>query len=141
LIEARPLAPGQAPSFQVQESLESMRAKVRDFADDVPRVIAGWRERFARWQADGKRVVIWGAGSKGVAFLTTLGVAKAVGCAVDINPHKHDHYMPGTGHNVVSPDSMQDYRPDVVIVMNEIYTEEIRQQLAALGLEPEIIAT
>ncbi len=141
LIEARPLAPGQAPSFQVQESLESMRAKVRDFADDVPRVIAGWRERFARWQADGKRVVIWGAGSKGVAFLTTLGVAKAVGCAVDINPHKHDHYMPGTGHKIVSPDSMQDYRPDVVIVMNEIYTEEIRQQLAALGLEPEIIAT
>jgi hypothetical protein len=36
---------------------------------------------------------------------------------------------------------MQDYRPDVVIVMNEIYTEEIRRQLAGLGLEPEVIAT
>ena len=72
---------------------------------------------------------------------TTLGVGEAMGCAVDINPHKHGHYMPGTGHEVVAPESMQNYRPDVVIVMNEIYTEEIRRQLAGLGLEPEIIAT
>jgi hypothetical protein len=141
LIEARPLEPGQAPSFQVQENLDAMRAKVRDFADAVPRVIADWRDRFSDWHGDGKRVVIWGAGSKGVAFLTTLGVAEALGCAVDINPHKHGHYMPGTGHEVVSPESMQSYRPDVVIVMNEIYTEEIRRQLAGLGLEPEIVAT
>ncbi len=141
LIEARPLAPGQAPSFQVQESLDAMRARVRAFTEDVPGVIAGWRERFSRWQDDGKRVAIWGAGSKGVAFLTTLGVGEAVGSAVDINPHKHGHYMPGTGHEVVAPESMRDYRPDVVIVMNEIYTEEIRQQLAGLGLEPELIAT
>ena len=117
-----------------------MRAKVRGFADAVPRAIAGWRERFSGWQDDAKRVVIWGAGSKGVAFLTTLGVSEAVGCAVDINPHKHGHYMPGTGHEVVAPESMRDYRPDVVIVMNEIYTEEIRRQLAGLGLKPEIIA-
>ena len=86
-------------------------------------------------------MVIWGAGSKGVAFLTTLGVGDAVECAVDINPHKHGHYMPGTGHEVVAPESMQEDRPDVVIVMNEIYKEEIRQQLGGLGLEPEIITT
>jgi hypothetical protein len=141
LIEARPLSAGQAPGFRVQESLEAMGAKVRDFAKDAPRVIAGWRDRFSRWQGDGKRVVIWGAGSKGVAFLTTLGVGDAVGRAVDINPHKHGHYMPGSGHEVVSPESMQEYRPDVVIVMNEIYKDEIRRQLAGLGLQPEIITT
>lgn len=141
LIEARPLATGQAPVFRVQESLEAMRAKVRDFAADAPRQIDGWRERFSTWHREGKRVVIWGAGSKGVAFLTTLCVGDAVGYAVDINPHKHGYYMPGTGHEVVAPESMQEYRPDVVIVMNEIYTEEIRRQLADLGLEPEIIAT
>ena len=140
LIEARPLAPGQKPHFQVRENLDAMRAKVRDFAADAPRVIANWRERFSGWQGAGKRVVIWGAGSKGVAFLTTLGVAEAVGCAVDINPHKHGHYMPGTGHEVVAPESMRDYRPDVVIVMNEIYTEEVRAQLEGMGLRPELLA-
>jgi len=141
LIEARPLPAGQAPSFQVQESLEAMRRKVREFASDAPRLIADWRDRFSAWQRDGKRVVIWGAGSKGVAFLTTLGVGDGVGYAVDINPHKHGHYMPGTGHEVVAPESMQEYRPDVVIVMNEIYKDEIRRQLAGLGVEPEIITT
>ena len=80
LIEARPLAPGQAPFLPSSgEPGSAMRAKVRGFADDAPRVIAGWRDRFSRWQGDGKRVVIWGAGSKGVAFLTTLGVGKRWG--------------------------------------------------------------
>jgi len=141
LIEARPLAPVRRPSFQVRESLDAMREKVRGFANDVPRAIDDWRRRFARWREAGQRVVIWGAGSKGVAFLTTLGVGEALDCAVDINPHKCGYFMPGTGHEVVAPEALRDYRPDVVIVMNEIYREEIRRQLASMGLEPEIVTT
>jgi hypothetical protein len=60
---------------------------------------------------------------------------------VDINPHKHGHFMPGSGHEVRSPESMPEIRPDVVIVMNEIYEDEIRRQLLGLGLEPEILST
>ncbi len=139
LIEARPLARGRAPSFRVRESLDAMREKVRGFAGEVPRAVEAWRGRFARWREAGQRVVIWGAGSKGVAFLTTLRAGDAVGCAVDINPHKHGYYMPGTAHEVVAPESMRDYRPDVVIAMNAIYREEIRRQLGELGLTPEIV--
>jgi SAM-dependent methyltransferase len=140
LIEGRPLPPGERASWQVRERLEDIEAKVRAFSENAPRVIADWRERFRAWRAAGKRVVIWGAGSKGVAFLSTLGVGDDLEFAVDINPHKHGFFMPGTGHEVVSPERMVDYGPDVVVVMNGIYLDEIGRQLEGLGLSPELVA-
>ena len=84
--------------------------------------------------------MIWGAGSKGVAFLTTLGVGDGLAYAVDINPHKHGFFMPGTGHEVVSPAYLREGLPDVVVVMNEIYEVEIRRKLAEMGLAPELLS-
>ena len=109
------------------------------FEPRVQAALAAWRERLAAWRAAGRRVVLWGGGSKGVAFLTTLGLGEEVGHVVDINPYKQGMYMPGSGHEVVAPAFLEAYRPDVVIVMNPIYTEEIRAELARLGLEPELV--
>ena len=102
-------------------------------------VVAG-RPSLAHRCRAGRRVAIWGAGSKGVAFLTTLGVRSEVAFAVDINPHKHGFFMPGTGHEVVAPERLREAPPDVVVAMNPIYVEEIRRQLAGMGLEPELCA-
>ena len=138
LLEARPLPAGRAPCFRPKESLAELEGKVRSFAGDAPRAIEAWRERFRGWAGAGKRVVLWGAGSKGVAFLSTLGVADALDAAVDINPHKHGCFLPGSGHEVVAPESLRSRRPDVVVVMNAIYEREIREQLAGMGLAPEL---
>ena len=46
--------------------------------------------------------------------------------------------MAGTGHRIVSPDSLTEVQPDVVIVMNPIYLEEIRADLASRGLQAEL---
>ena len=46
--------------------------------------------------------------------------------------------MAGTGHRIVGPDALIEMQPDVVIVMNPIYTEEIRADLAARDLHPEL---
>jgi SAM-dependent methyltransferase len=140
LIEARALAADQRPTWRVKESAEEVGRKVRGFAQDAPRGVQAWRECFQDYAADAKRVVIWGAGSKGVAFLTTLGVHEHMRFAVDINPHKHGFFMPGTGHEVVSPEFLREYRPDVVVVMNEIYKDEIGRQLADMGLSPQLVA-
>jgi hypothetical protein len=88
---------------------------------------------------DGLRMVIWGAGSKGVAFLTTLKIRDEIAYAVDINPYKHGTYMAGTGHEIVGPAFLRKYQPDVVIVMNPIYREDIRQDLNRMGLTPELL--
>jgi len=139
LIEARPLAEGERPTFRVREDPDEMARVVSDFAQRAPRVLDDWRSRFRAWQQAGQRVVIWGAGSKGVAFLTTLGVGDAVEAAVDINPHKHGFFLPGTGHEVLGPERLRETPPDVVVVMNPIYEREIASQLSDMGLSPEIV--
>jgi hypothetical protein len=83
--------------------------------------------------------VIWGGGSKGVSFLTTLGIGEEIGYAVDVNPFKQEKFMAGTGHRVVSPEFLRGYRPDLVIAMNPIYLPEIGSQLSSLGIDAELI--
>jgi hypothetical protein len=48
--------------------------------------------------------------------------------------------MSGTGHKIVGPEFLKDYKPDVVVVMNEIYCDEIGNSLREMGLEPQIVA-
>jgi hypothetical protein len=59
---------------------------------------------------------------------------------VDINPHKHGRFLPGTGHPVVGPEYLRDHIPDVVLVMNPIYTVEIGELLKSIGLSPQLVA-
>ena len=47
--------------------------------------------------------------------------------------------MSGTGQKIIAPSTLTEYRPDAIIVMNAIYTDEITSELEELGLSPEII--
>jgi ABC-type Fe3+-hydroxamate transport system substrate-binding protein len=98
-----------------------------------------WQSELAALKAADKRVVLWGGGSKGVAFLTTLGLTlDDVRYAVDINPNKTGTFMAGTGQEIVAPEFLKSYQPDVVIIMNPIYRTEITHDLATMGLAPDI---
>jgi hypothetical protein len=139
-IEARMGDGAGSPSY-LTEYLWDLKAAVQRFRLRVPRRIAEWRARLESYRAKGLKTVVWGAGSKGVTFLSTLNVPGAVEYAVDINPHMCSHYMAKTGVEIVAPSILTDYRPDVVIVMNPIYQSEIIAQLAGLGLTPEVMST
>ena len=52
---------------------------------------------------------------------------------MDINPRKQGMYVAGTGQQIVPPEFLKYYQPDVVIVMNPIYESEIRQIIEGLG--------
>ena len=78
------------------------------------RFAATWRSRVAEWRTHGGRaqaqvgrVVVWGSGSKGVAFLGALGGGDAVSHVVDINPHRQGRFMVGTGHPIVGPATLR----------------------------------
>jgi SAM-dependent methyltransferase len=126
---------------------ETHRADVEALARDVAAFGVRFREKRAQWEATfedlrraGKRAVLWGAGSKGVTILNLVGAAAgAVAYVVDINPRKQGMHVAGTGQAIVSPAFLADYRPDVVVVMNPIYLEEIRGMLGGLGLAPELL--
>ena len=88
----------------------------------------------------GQRVAIWGSGSKCVSLLSKLGEDAQPDAIVDVNPHKHGKFLAGSGYEISSPESLALVRPDAVIIMNSIYTDEIRTGLEKRGLRPELVA-
>ncbi len=99
------------------------------------------------WTADlkgarsaGRRTVLWGSGSKAVALLTTMGLRNEIEFVVDINPYRHDKFIPGTGQRIVSPAFLAEYRPDRVIAMNPIYQREIQRDLASINCPAEVVS-
>lgn len=98
-----------------------------------------WLDMLEQIRICNRRAVLWGAGAKGVSFLNMLGISEEIACAVDINPNKQGRYMPGTGQKIVSPESLPEYRPDLVIVMNPLYLDEIRAETQRLGLAAEVL--
>jgi SAM-dependent methyltransferase len=107
------------------------------FADDYHEKLRSWRENLERIARSGQRAVVWGAGAKGVSFLNILKVQDQIDYVVDINPHKQGRYIAGTGQQIVSPEFLQSYQPDILIIMNQVYEKEIRNMMNKLGLEPK----
>jgi SAM-dependent methyltransferase len=140
-VEATPLQNASAKVFSAPADLDELESLIKDFPSRTQRIIDTWSSRLAAWGREGRRVVIWGSGSKGVSFLTTVpGASDAVEYAVDINPHRQGFFMAGTGQRILSPEELQRVRADVVVVMNRVYVPEISKALESLRLSPEIVA-
>lgn len=142
LATAAPAANSHAgsakPSPEAQHALAELRDSAADFATRFEKTRRRWREKIQRWSARGQRVVLWGAGTKGVSFLNMLNLdLDRVGQVVDINPRKTGRYVARTGQQIVAPNELPRIRPDVVVIMNPIYRDEINQTLLDLGLQAE----
>jgi SAM-dependent methyltransferase len=126
---------GQADS----EHLSILPKRVEAFRDKFEEKRTLWQQRLSALAELGSRVVLWGSGSKGVAFLSAMNIHDEIEYVVDINPYRVGAHMPGSGHPIVSPEFLSDYRPDAVILMNRIYKDEVQQTLAAQGLYPSLL--
>jgi 2-polyprenyl-3-methyl-5-hydroxy-6-metoxy-1,4-benzoquinol methylase len=129
--------PDAAPATVAEAS--DLRPLAVAFGRDVPVRIAAWRERIARRADAGQRIVVWGAGSKAVAWLAALRLDDAIAYAVDVNPHKHGTFLPGSGVAVAAPARVGEEPPDTLVIMNRMYREEITADLAARGARPELL--
>jgi SAM-dependent methyltransferase len=139
VIEAKPENQKTPSRLSQEDDLEALGKYVSSFEERCQKKLFSWQKRIEEIKKNNKRVVIWGSGSKGVAFLTTLKIFDEIEYAVDINPYRQGTYMPVTGQEIVSPDFLGEYRPDVVIVMNPVYVNEIKQDLSRLGLSPKVL--
>jgi SAM-dependent methyltransferase len=139
-IEARASGGAPAERFPEEEDRESLARSVQRFTKEVPAMLDRWRERLAGPTKEGERAVLWGAGSKAVGFLTTLGIVDEIEYVVDINPNKQGMFLAGTGQQIIAPEFLRDYQADLVIVMNPIYVDEIRAQTGEMGSNPEMVA-
>jgi SAM-dependent methyltransferase len=139
LIEAKPGGRNGATTPLEESPADVVRAAI-SFRRELAAVEERWRHELDAVREGGGRAVIWGAGSKGVSFLTTLGLGDEIGYAVDINPYKHGMFIAGTGHEIVPPEFLREYQPELVIAMNPVYLDEIRRELDAVGVSARLIA-
>jgi len=119
--------------------LEATLPKTRARIDKRPGTVVAQAQRFARLEAKLKedwrrkiraraseeKVALWGAGAKGVTFANLIdGSRQLIDCVVDLNPLKQGHYVPGTGHPIVSYQALTERGVSTAILMNPNYREE-----------------
>jgi hypothetical protein len=109
---------------------------IQNKGDDV---IDEWRNRALCARQEGS-VAVWGAGAKGVTFALLVDPdASLLDHAIDINPRKQGHFLPGTALPVISPESSAARKPRTVFVMNPIYLSEIQMTAKEAGILAEFI--
>jgi SAM-dependent methyltransferase len=140
-IEARPRSDASSGDnvLEQEEDFATLQALVDGFPAKCEAVMRDWKRKVIDLHSSGRKVVLWGSGSKAVSFLTTLALREEVAAVTDINPNRHGHFLPTTGHEIVPPARLCDLKPDAVIVMNRIYEREIRDDLAKLGVETDVM--
>ncbi|MGK7897961.1 MAG: class I SAM-dependent methyltransferase [Xenococcus sp. (in: cyanobacteria)] len=140
IVEAQPIP--EATSDKVhpfEESVAEVAQDVEYFAANIQGKLQYWKDALNKMKQDGQKVVVWGSGSKCVAFLTTLDTIDKIEYVVDINPNRHGKFIPGVGKEIMSPEFLKEYQPDKVIIMNEIYRDEIGQMLQDMGVVTELM--
>jgi SAM-dependent methyltransferase len=123
---------------QYSEPSPDLRSLVSGFHESVSEKTETWRTLFDLLNTD-EKVIIWGGGSKAVAFISLVGCEENISAVVDINPYKQGTFLPGSGLVIVSPNDLPGIKPDKVIVMNPIYSSEIRELLLSMNLQPEMV--
>jgi Methyltransferase domain/C-methyltransferase C-terminal domain len=126
------------PPSTATDALEELSLLVAVFAQHFQQKVDMWSERLQAMLAAGRQIALWGAGSKGVSFLSAVQGGAAIACAVDVNPRKWGRCLPLSARQVVSPDELTRWKVDTVLVMNPLYEAEIRDTLDRVGCRAEL---
>jgi SAM-dependent methyltransferase len=135
-IHAHRQTPG--PAAAAGAEVEYVLALADRFAAEFRAKLAHWTEHVGARLDAGRRLAVWGAGSKGVTFLNLVGPANGIDAVVDVNVRKQGRHVAGTGQRIRAPTELAARALDDVYVMNPNYAAEIRQTLQELGLAPEL---
>jgi cyclopropane fatty-acyl-phospholipid synthase-like methyltransferase len=123
---------GRDAGARVEKHIDEFEANYRGYIDQ-------WRKRLDTLALEGKSVVLWGGGSKGITFLNMFDLRDRIRQVVDVNPKKQGKYITGQGQRIVPAEYLVDHPADAVIVANPIYKDEIAAINADLGLAPEFL--
>ncbi len=135
LLDCKPgtgaLGPVPDDLADIGEAVDLFRVKI---ADELSRL----QTEIENARRAGRRIALWGSGSKAVSFLTTLQLQDEIQYVVDINPYKQGKYLAGSGHAIVAPRYLAKEPVDLIYVMNPIYQNEIAADLEHLGVRAEL---
>jgi SAM-dependent methyltransferase len=130
--------PGPAAVSDRRAEVAELQRLADAYSAEYVQKVSYWESRLATLRAQGQKIVLWGAGSKGITFVNTVPGGAGVACLVDLNPRKHGRFVPGTGQPVVGPELLRQLAPDHIIVMNPLYRDEIDKMTAQLGVRATV---
>jgi hypothetical protein len=79
----------------------------------------------------GKTIVGYGAPAKGNTLLNYCGIGvDFLDYTVDLNPHKQNHFLPGTRIPIHATEIIRKTRPDYVLILPWNLKDEIISQLS-----------
>ncbi len=138
-IEAMPIDGLPNLNGDNRDALKRIAKDVHAFSYRYQNKVESWYRELERIKFAGEKAVVWGGGSKGVTFLNTLKVDKQIKHVIDINLHKQGKYVSGTGQRIMPPEFLQEYQPDIIIVMNPKYNKEIRQTTKSMNITVKLV--
>jgi len=90
----------------------------REFEDRVYRHREDLRRLLKALVADGKRIIGYGASTKGNVVLQFCGITDKEVCAIaEVNPEKFGSFTPGTGIPIISEKEARAMQPDYFLVL------------------------
>ena len=106
-------------------------ATYKSFSERVGETKRAFLDFLIRAKCAQKTVVGYGAPAKGNTLLNYCGVrADFIDYTVDINPHKQEHFLPGTHIPIYHPEEIRKTRPDYVLILPWNLRDEIVEQLS-----------
>lgn len=139
-IEARPAS----PLLSIAEIRKLQRNINQNLKENTIRLNQAFQKlksetdkRLHQLQLEHKKVLAWGAGTRAVTFFNVFEANDLIPFIVDINERRHGKYLPGSGQKVVAPEFVLTYKPDLVLISNPTYADEIISQVRSLGQYPE----
>jgi hypothetical protein len=136
-IEVRPKVGENIPSLPDPTVVKGTIKIIEDFNQDFKVLMRQCEERIENIRESKTRTIAWGAGARAVTFFNLFDIKNEVPFIIDINDKRHEKYLPGSGQKIVAPEFIKSYQPDLVIITNPTYAEEIRNHVKVLGIHPE----
>lgn len=131
------MARAQPDAIPSPEDIAAVRGQLDQFATNVRAITDDWRRRLSTLREQGRRVAIWGAGARALLFLQQVAQEDQIGRVVDINPVRQGKFLAHVGVRIDAPEDLVGYEPDLVLISNSAFAEEIRAQASELGLSAD----
>lgn len=116
---------------------EDPRQIFRDFSTAYNQGREEWQRKLTDWDQRQFKIALWGAGMRGINFLSAFPLHDLITLVLDINPHRQGKFLPISGFQVQAPETLQHEPIDVLIISNATYQNEIMEQAKALGFQGE----
>ena len=103
------------------------------FNEKVKQVKREILEFVLKAKAENKTIACYGAPAKGNTLLNYCGIrTDFIDYTVDRNPHKQNHFLPGTHIPIHHPDKVKETKPDYLVILPWNLKEEIMEQMSCI---------